>query len=131
MSKQQPEYELQCQIAEYLCRQYPNVLFASDVKGSIKLTIPQAVRWKKLQKPGFAQPDLVIFEKRKGYGALFLELKAESPYRKDGTLKKSEHLQAQMDSLLALERAGYFAVFCWEFSAAKCFIDSYLRDKPV
>lgn len=35
------EYELQCQIAEYLCRRYPNVLFASDVKGSIKLTMPQ------------------------------------------------------------------------------------------
>lgn len=131
MKKNQPEYQLQAAVAAWLRLQYPNVLFASDVKGSIKLTMPQAARWKKLQCHGFACPDLVIYAMRGGYGAMFLELKAESPFKQDGTLKKSEHLQAQYESLQALRKAGYFAVFCWEFGSAKRFIDDYLRDKPV
>lgn len=125
--KQQPEYQLQCQIAEYLRRQYPRVMFLSDVRASLKLTIPQQVRSKKVQADGFACPDLMIFAVSSGWHGLFLELKAETPFKKDGTLFKSEHLASQQETIDRLREAGYCAGFCWDFGMAKVAIDTYLK----
>jgi hypothetical protein len=125
--KQQPEFELQKAVATYLVRQYPGVLFLSDARAFLKLTIPQAVRSKQVQKPDFACPDVLIFEKRKGYGALFIELKAETPFRKDGKLKKDEHLQSQLETIETLQKKGYAACFQWDFGSCKDTIDFYLK----
>jgi hypothetical protein len=85
--KQQPEYELQVAVSRYLSYQYPDVFFMSDTVASIKLTQAQASRNKKIQKNGFKTPDLLIFEPRKGYSGLFIELKIETPYKKNGEIK--------------------------------------------
>ena len=67
------EENLQIAVCNYLRAQYPKVLFNSDLSG-IKLTMGQAVKAKKLRSSkGF--PDLVIYEPRGNYHALFLELK--------------------------------------------------------
>lgn len=72
-------------------------------------------------------PDLVIFEPRAGYHALFLELKAESPFRKDGRLKKSDHLKGQADSILKLRGKGYYADFYWRFDMVMNVITRYIN----
>lgn len=127
MPKNQPEFELQCAVAEYLRRQYPNVMFLSDVRASLKLTGPQQVRQKKLQADNFAMPDMVIFKPSYGFHGLFLEFKAETPFKKDGTLKKNEHLEAQATAIERLENLDYLAMFVWDFERAKEFIDTYLQ----
>lgn len=126
--RQQPEYDLQCSVAEYLRTKHPSILFNSDVKGSIKLTIQQAVRWKKLQCDDFACPDLTIFEPRfdKGKAGLFMELKAETPFKKDGTLKKNEHLEEQQMAIDRLRARGYEALFVWDMGQAIQIIEEYL-----
>lgn len=129
MSKAQPEYALQKQIATYLCYQHPNALFLSDVRAALKLSITQAVRSRDIQKPGFACPDMMIFAARCGYHGLFLELKAESPYKKDGTLYAGEHLANQERARLALLKRGYLSVFVWNFDDAKRLIDDYLNGR--
>lgn len=127
--KAQPEFELQKQIAQYLRLQYPKVMFLSDVKAAVKLTIPQAVRLKSVQANNdFACPDLMIFARRWNYGGLFLELKAKSPYLKSGLLSSDAHIQRQAQTLAALEREGYIAWFEWSFDHAKELIDSYLGE---
>jgi hypothetical protein len=57
-----------------------------------------------------------------------MELKAETPFKKDGTLKKSEHLDAQAQALDALTARGYWAEFMFDFDSIKEILDWYLRD---
>jgi hypothetical protein len=124
------EYELQKSVARYLSYQYPDVEFMSDTIASIKLTKTQAGRNKVIQKNGFKTPDLLIFEPRKGYCGLFIELKIESPFKKDGTIKASQkdHLLLQYECLQKLSSKGYVAVFSWGFDMTKEIIDKYLND---
>ncbi len=126
LHKQQPEFELQKQVASYLRIKYGGVFFLSDTVASVKLTIPQGARNKSIQCGNFSCPDLMIFEKRGDFGALFLELKAETPFKKDGKLKSSEHLEAQQATLNALNEKGYKAMFAWDYDHIRAIIDDYL-----
>lgn len=127
MSRSQPEYQLQKAIAEYLRTAYPKVLFLSDVRASVKLTIPQQVRAKAIQADNFACPDLIIFEPRMGFSGMFMELKAGSPFRKDGKLKSDKHLSDQIEAISRLCDRGYYAMFVWEMDSAILLIDWYLK----
>lgn len=124
--KNQKEFELQCAIAEYLRTAHKGVMFLSDTRASLRLTFPQQVRAKKIQADGFACPDLMIFAVRGTYAGMFLELKAESPYRKDGLLRVDAHLARQMGAIEHLRGEGYHADFYWEFETAQTAIDRYL-----
>ena len=129
MKKILSEKELHKQICNYIKLQYPNVLFNTDMSG-LKLTLGQAVQAKKLRScNGF--PDIVIYEHRLHdtyYGALFLEVKKESPYKKDSNeLKKSEHVEIQDKLHIDLRLKGYYVEFVWTFEMAKNIIDKYLK----
>jgi len=134
MPKQQIEFQLQVAICDYLRIQYRHALFLSDTVASVRLTMPQAVRNKRVQNPDFKCPDLLILEpKWNDHDAstifgLFIELKKETPYKKDGiTIKASQddHLIKQWDSILKLRERGYYADWCWDFEQAKKLIDWY------
>ncbi|MBX3288336.1 MAG: hypothetical protein KF855_03230 [Acidobacteria bacterium] len=135
--KSQPEFLLQSQIAEYLRKAHPRILFLSDVRASLSLTIPQARRSKLIQADGFACPDLVIFAARRGFYGLFLEIKAETPFKIDGTLKRRmvkrngreyDHLAEQQKAIDNLRKSGYKAEFVWKFNDAADWIDWYLKE---
>lgn len=125
--KKQPEFELQKSICKWLNLQHPNVLYLSDTVASIKLTIPQQVRNKSIQKNGFKTPDLIILQPNGIYSGLFIELKVKSPYKKDGTLLKDEHLEAQQKTINDLNSKGYFACFSWDFERTITLINDYLN----
>lgn len=125
--KQQQEYQLQKQVCAYLNAQYPDVLYLSDTIASVRLTMPQAMRNKAIQKNGFKCPDLLILEPKNGYSGLFIELKTESPYKKDGVIKKSDHLEGQDKTIHQLQLKGYCSLFAWEFEEIKNIIDNYLK----
>jgi hypothetical protein len=124
------EYELQKTVARYLSYQYPESDFTSDTIASLKLTKTQGVRNKLIQKSGFKTPDMLILEPRKGYCGLFIELKIETPFKKDGTIKasKEDHLKKQYECLQKLSKKGYKAVFSWGFDMTKEIIDEYLKE---
>jgi hypothetical protein len=114
------------QICEYIRNQYPKILFNTDLSG-IKLTMGQAKQIKNLRSnKGF--PDLVIYEPKGGFAGLFLELKASSPYKKDGQLYKDEHLKNQHRVINILLGKGYLACFVWTFDFAKQVIDDYMNE---
>ena len=129
MSKKQPEFELQSAVCRYLSYQYGEILFLSDTIASLKLTHAQASRNKKIQKSGFSCPDLLILEPRNGYSGLFIELKVETPFKKDGQIKasKDDHLKNQLEAINKLKEKGYMAVFSWNFDMTKDIIDNYLK----
>lgn len=127
--KQQPEYQLQKAVVQYLRVAYRDVLFLSDTIAAVKLTIPQAARNKAIQCDGFKCPDLLILEPRGGYHGLFIELKTETPYKKNGEIKASQndHLKLQEQTLKKLSKMDYFACFRWDFDTIKLTIDKYMR----
>jgi hypothetical protein len=124
------EYQLQKSVARYLSYVYPDVDFLSDTIASVKLTERQAGRNKLVQKQGFKCPDLLILEPRKGFCGLFIELKIDNPFKKDGTIKASskDHLKLQHECLQKLTEKGYKSVFSWSLDMTKKIIDEYLND---
>jgi len=129
--KKQPEFILQSQICQYLEMQYPQVLFLSDTIAAFRLTGPQQMRNMRVQKRGFHCPDLIILEPKGIYSGLLIELKIETPFRKDGMIKASQkdHLKNQYASIMTLNKKGYYSLFCWSFDQAKKEIDKYLKTK--
>jgi len=123
------EYSLQKQICKWLQYQFPKVLFLSDTIAAVKLTIPQGARNKAIQKEGFKVPDLLILEPNEKYHGLFIELKIESPYKKNGDVKSSEHLEGQLKSIEKLKERGYYACFSWSFNMTKEIIEKYLKNQ--
>ena len=126
------EHQLYEKIARYLQLQYPSVIYRFDIAADLKLTMGQAANHKRLH-PRRGYPDLFIAEPKTTtytmeYAGLYLELKAEgnSPFKKDGTLKKDEHLEEQDEMLENLRAKGYKAEFAVGFEEAKQIIDDYL-----
>jgi len=119
------EEQLQISVCIYLKAQYSNTVFFSDASG-IRLTIGQAVKAKKMRS-GRAIPDLFIAHPTDKYHGLFIELKAESPYNKNGTLKKNDHLQEQFQMMQLLQTKGYCAAFATGFDEAQNIIDNYFN----
>jgi hypothetical protein len=123
------EFELQKLVCQYLELQYPDVLFLSDTIANLKLTFAQQARNKSIQKNGFHCPDLLILEPKGGFNGLFIELKIESPWKKNGELLKNKHIEAQEKSMLKLYSKGYLCTFAWEFEEIKWLIDSYMKSE--
>jgi len=124
-----PEQKLQNQICDYLRLQYPSVLFMVSPSG-IKLTIGQATNLKRNQNPSKGWPDLLIMHRGNGIcSGLFLELKPQGTviYKKDGLLRKNEHLEQQEKVHKLLHERGYKACFAVGFDEAKRIIDFYLK----
>ncbi len=123
-------------VCDYLRLQYPNVLFNSDLSGSMKLTIGQATAMKRLRSNrGF--PDLCIYEPRTidygydmihSYHGLFIELKKEGEkiYKKNGDFT-TPHIEEQDGVIHLLRERGYKADFAVGFNEAKALIDLYLK----
>jgi hypothetical protein len=123
------EYDLQVAVCRYLSYQYPDVEYMSDTIANLKLTQTQASRNKKFQKNGFKCPDILILEPRNNFSGLFIELKLETPFKKDGQIKASanDHLKGQLETIEKLNAKGYKAYFSWGFDMTKEIIDNYLK----
>lgn len=126
MKRAQPEYELQKYVCQYLELQYPDVLFVSTGI-PFNLRPEQGARIKAINKNGFKCPDLLILAGRRGYHGLLIELKAKTIYKKDGSLLKNEHVEAQDASMSRLRRKDYWCQFAVGLDEAKEAIDWYLK----
>ena len=133
------EYELQKAVCKYLDLAHKDVLYLTDTIASVKLTKLQGARNKAVQKAGFHCPDVLILEPKHGYCGLFIELKIESVFKKNGELKQAwvydkktkqklyDHIAEQNKSIGKLNDKGYFACFSWGFDMTLEIIESYMR----
>ena len=119
-----PEYRLHKSICDYIRFQFPKIMFNSGMEG---LNLSKTARGKaKMLRSERGFPDLTIFEVKHGYGSLHLEIKTESPFKKNGELKASEHLLEQQIVIDKLRNRGYRAEFVWSLDQAMEIIKSYL-----
>ena len=122
------EHDEQVAVVDYLHKRYPSVLFWSTPNGA-RLASGRtaerlaAIRMNILKAEGLLPgvSDIIIFEPRGGYSAMFLELK-----RPDGGGGASEN---QMWFLREVEKRGAFGVVANGYDEAKPFIDDYLKGK--
>ena len=141
------EFSHQVAVCRYLNLQYPDVLYLSDTIANLKLTPQQQARNNQIQKKDFSCPDLLILEPSGKYSGLFIELKKETPFTKNGQLKKQkvsvyktirgtrvkvgeyDHLKEQQKSINQLTEKGYFACFSWDVEMTISIIDDYFNQK--
>jgi len=127
---QKREKRLAQNIGVYLQTQYKDVIFRFDTGADMKLTIGQARSIQRLhgaKNKGY--PDLFIAKSMNGYHGLYIELKSENIYLKDGSLSKSKHIQIQNDRLTELRNEGYYAEFSVGFDKTKILIDNYMKGR--
>ena len=119
------EYELAKAVSTYIKLAYPKAMFHFDLAG-LNLSRTQAGMTKAIQgKRGF--PDLFIVQPNNQHHGLFIELKIETPFKKDGTIRTNGHLEEQQEMLIELNKKGYSAHFSWGFDMTKSIIDTYLK----
>lgn len=125
------------QVVDYIKLRYPWAIFRTDFASGLKLPAPVAIRHARLQSER-AFPDLTIYEPAHvlygDYPLLAIEIKGECVelYKKDGTLRKNEHVEEQAVMLQKLRDRGYDAHFAIGFNQARELIDLYMTGgKPT
>ena len=121
-------------ITNYIKFKYTEAIFKVDLSSDQKLTKQQAYRNSQLLgKWSRGHPDLVLYEARGGYHGLFIEIKTKkaNPFKKNGELKKSEHLERQEEFMRKLRGRGYYAVFGVGLNECKRIIDEYMAQEAT
>lgn len=111
-------------IATYIKAQYPKAVFTSESSG-VRVSIGVA-KMLKGQRSVHKLPDLIVLEPKGGYHGLVIELKEETPYKRDGSLKKGRGID-QAATLRLLQDKNYYACFGVGFEQTKNIIDSYMK----
>lgn len=127
--KAQPEYKIQAAFVQEMNIRHPAIMVFSDCAAHIKKTMIQQVRANALSTPDEKWPDVFIAQPSGEYAGMFMEFKAESPYKKDGTtLLKNEHISAQARTMQKLRERGYYVPdFVWTVDAAMKYTEDYLN----
>ena len=124
-----PEMVLQKQCFDYISGKYPelNSLFIfNSLQGLYLDEVQRAIA----KQTGGLKENLLDFElklPRNNYIGLALELKKETPYKKNGDLRKDTHLENQFKTIQLLQAYGWKAEFVWTFEQFKTVLDSYLK----
>lgn len=123
-----PELELQKKIADYLKTNYPGVYFISDALG---LNTSWGIKQILLQTNSeHKHLDIVVLKRSVcwNFSGLVLELKSDSPFNKDGSIRasKDDHLLKQYEVIKMLRMEGYKAEFEWRLEIAIEVIHAYL-----
>ena len=123
------EEQEQIQFIKYAELQYPGIEFRVDKDGQFARGKALWSKAKQKGKKGF--PDVVIPVPRGTYTGLVIEMKrsGEAVYKKDGGLRKDDHLEDQQWWLNWFKSCGCHAVFCIGFDEAKQVLDNYMREK--
>jgi hypothetical protein len=115
--KHRPEQDLQIQCVKWFRYQYPNEILIHIPNGGKRSKV-EAVRFKEMGvMSGF--PDLALFKKSGGYGALFIEMKA----------KKGNTSDNQDELLIRLSEKGYKTIVCNSFESFVEIVSNYLNEK--
>ena len=120
------EENIQAKVCTYIRLNFPSVHFLCDLAAGLKLSKGLAVKASKMRSAD-KLPDIYIFASRGGFSGLFIELKIEGgAYRKDGTIRQSEHIQAQNMRHEELRKENYKVCFAEGFYNAIDIIKEYL-----
>lgn len=122
------ERDLVLKIAQYMQYRHKDIIYRFDLIADFPMTVGQARRVKSIHHTR-GYPDLFIAKPQGEYAGLFLELKADgiTVFKKDGNLRKDDHLKEQAEYMKRLILAGYKANFAIGFDDAVKQIEEYLN----
>jgi hypothetical protein len=122
------EANIHRELCRWLALAYPRALFNSDMSG-VRLPPKLAVQAARLRSSR-AMPDLMIFEPRRNYYGLFIELKNADTrlLLKDGTLTRDQHIQEQAAILVELSARNFLATFARGLNEAIELIHWYMDE---
>lgn len=120
-----PEQQMHRALCQWLKLAHPSIYFESDPSGLRVSVGLRAIL--KSTRSNHAHIDLFIAEPRGHYHGMFIELKSKTPFKKDGSLKKDEHLEAQAITMANLTTRGYHCIHAWTLNDAMEEINSYLN----
>lgn len=123
------EADLQIQVAAFLKRCYPQVLFQHDAHAAVNVHINTALKAKAMgARKGW--PDLNIALPRGGYPGLYLELKKPGLrlFKKKDGAPYNEHFAEQLSIHERLRAAGYFVAVVQTLEAAVSVVDAYMSE---
>ena len=139
MKRKKVEENLHRSVCNYLNNFHPELMYNTDMSG-ISLTKGQAVKASKLRSNG-GFPDLMIYQSNGTKCGLFLELKKETPYKKNGELKKLtryrfikgikvpyDHHQEQQTTHDRLRENMWVGGFYWSIEQVIQAIRIYLKE---
>lgn len=111
-----PEHTLQKSLVQYMLISYPNILFCASA-GGMRTSMTQAV---KMKQSGYVKgfPDMFIYEPKKKFCGLAIELKVKGNY-------PSPH---QKKWISDLNSKGYKAVVCTGLDEAIAELNNYMRN---
>lgn len=126
------EFAIQVKLTEWMIKNYPGVIFNSDL-GGIRFSIGllqkiNKLRYRDSEGNRFQFPDFTLpYESRGGWFSLSIELKKnkEAYLLKGGKLRNNKHLQGQKQCLLFLRKKGHLAEF-GDLLEAKNIINWYM-----
>ena len=123
--KIKPETLLTERLANYIRMHYPDNIFRFDLAADMPLPQHLAKRGKQLhgEKWNRGYPDLFVAACRKGFGGLYLELKAGK------TVPNTEHTRRQAYIHQVLRESGYHVSFCCGFEECVSKLNSYMKRK--
>lgn len=117
------EYSEQAALVNYLYMQYPGLLFWSVPNGAHLAGSPgqRAAQMNALKATGFLPgvSDLIIFEPRGNYAALFCEMK-------DVKGQGGKPTESQLEFLEEVAKRNAYGFVAYGFDEAKALIDEYL-----
>ena len=117
-----PEELVVQRLTNHIKMTYPDVIFRLDLAADVKLPIQIAKKFSELHgKYSKGYPDLFIARMRKGYGGLYLEVKATDKVPNNNHTIR----QAYIHSILRKE--GYKVAFCCGYEKCKKMLKEYLN----
>lgn len=127
------EEDLQIKCNDWINARYPELeklYFFNSFQG-MKLNFGQINKAKKTGGLKKGLPDFIFLKNNGRYSGLFIELKKETPFLKDGKTLKSDdgHLQLQQDVISLLLLEGHYACFAWSFEQFKKIVTDYMECK--
>ena len=122
------EEQLQVKCNQWISATYPELdrLFWFNSLQSVRLSFGTI---RKMKASGGLKKNLLDFQLLKNNGkycGLLLELKKESPYKRDGKLVSNEHYQNQADTMELLRTENYYADFVWTFEQFRDIVTRYM-----
>jgi hypothetical protein len=126
------EFQLQCNVVDYIKSQFPYAEFRSDM-GGVWLPTGLAVKAKKANGGRRAWPDFFIAQPSGDYHGLFIEIKInrEEVYCKNGKMRTGKHIAEQHEKLVSLRSKGYAAEFGCGFDECRDLIVGYLVNGKI
>ncbi len=117
----------------HLKTRYPNVLFTTGLLG---IRLPAWAMWL-LNALGYRSgtPDIHIYEPRRGYHGLFIEMKRPRSEYMDGgkrvVVYPGKVTPEQAEFHHELEKRGYYVAVCYSSKEAEKVIDWYLNESKA